>query len=193
MRIGRLDDLFGRVILAILLQMAPLARSERMMTAVLENYGTSITLDDREVVLWPRPQDIASIGENELRTKATLGYRARRLAQAAQFLSEHSTSLLELSRLPEEETLRRLMEIPGIGKYSAGIILGQTTVPVDIWSVVIMSELILERTPQNPRREIEAVNDVLRKRWGRWAWMAFVYILNDLENLGKTFHLSRLR
>ncbi|MDD5083202.1 MAG: hypothetical protein PHU08_07525, partial [Dehalococcoidales bacterium] len=46
MRIGCLDDLFGRVILAILLQMAPLARSERMMTAVLENYGTRITLDD---------------------------------------------------------------------------------------------------------------------------------------------------
>ncbi len=193
MRIGRLDDTYGRVILAILLQMAPRARSEQMMTTVLKNYGTRVTLDGREVGLWPRPQDVAGIDENELRQKAKLGYRAKRLVQAARFFSRQPVSLLELSRLPEEAALRRLMEIPGVGRYSAGIILGQTSVPVDVWSVVIMSELILGRTPQNPRQEIEAVNAVLQERWGRWAWMAFVYILNDLERLARTHRLSRLR
>jgi DNA-3-methyladenine glycosylase II len=192
MRIGRLDDIFGRVILAILLQMAPLTRSEQMMTAVLGKYGTKITFDDKEVILWPQPQDIADINENELRIKAKLGYRAKRLGQAALFISKHSMSLLELSRLSENEALKRLMEIPGIGRYSAGLILGKTSVPIDVWSVVIMSELVLGRTPQNPRQEIDAVNNALRERWGNWAWMAFVYILNDLENLAKAFHLSRL-
>ncbi len=36
MRIGLLDDVFGGVILAILLQMAPIGRSEQMMDMVLE-------------------------------------------------------------------------------------------------------------------------------------------------------------
>jgi 3-methyladenine DNA glycosylase/8-oxoguanine DNA glycosylase len=192
MRVGRLDDIFGRAILAILLQMAPLARSNQMMDAVLEYYGTKIEFDDKEVILWPQPQDIAGISETELRNKAKLGYRAGRLIQAADFLSKHHISLLELSRLPEEEALKRLMEIPGIGKYSAGIIYGRTSVPVDVWSVVIMSELVLGRTPQNPRQEVDSISNILRERWGKWGWMAFVYILNDLEHLSQTFHLSRL-
>jgi 3-methyladenine DNA glycosylase/8-oxoguanine DNA glycosylase len=192
MRVGRLDDVFGRAILAILLQMAPLARSNQMMDAVLEYYGTKIEFDHKEVILWPRPQDIAAISETELRNKAKLGYRAVRLIQAADYISKHDVSLLELSRLPEEEALKRLIEIPGIGKYSAGIIYGRTSVPVDVWSVVIMSELVLGRTPQNPREEVDSISSLLRERWGKWGWMAFVYILNDLEHLSQTFHLSRL-
>ncbi len=192
MRVGRLDDLFGRVILAILLQMAPFARSRQMMTALLEGWGTRINFDGKEVILWPRPQHIAHASENELRGKASLGYRATRLIQAAQFLSKNSISLLELSGLPEEEALKRLTVIPGIGRYSAGIIFGRTSVPIDVWSVIIMSEIVLGRTPQNPRQDVDAVTSALQKRWGEWGWMAFVYILNDLKNLSKIFHLSRL-
>ena len=40
MRIGLLEDVFGGVVLAILLQMAPIERSERMMDAVLALAGT---------------------------------------------------------------------------------------------------------------------------------------------------------
>ena len=41
MRVGRLDDLFGRVILATTLQMAPLKRSQDMMARLLERYGAA--------------------------------------------------------------------------------------------------------------------------------------------------------
>ena len=51
MRAGRLDGVFGRVILAILLQMAPLARSQKMMISILEHYGTKIDFDNRRVIL----------------------------------------------------------------------------------------------------------------------------------------------
>ncbi len=193
MRVGRLEDVFGRTVLAILLQMAPLARSEQMMASVLENYGTKIVFDGKKVVLWPSPKRIMEVPELELRNKAKLGYRATRLVRAARFLYEHPISLLGLAKLPEKDQRQRLMEIPGIGKYSAGILLGQTSMPIDAWSVVIMSELILGRTPQDPRREIEGVRKLLEARWGKWGWLAFVYILNDLEHLAKRFHLSRLR
>jgi hypothetical protein len=55
-----------------------------------------------------------------------------------------------------------------------------------------MSELFLGRTPQNPRQEIDDVARELTKRWGRWRWFAFVYVLNDLEKLEGIFHLSRI-
>ena len=83
------------------------------------------------------------------------------------------------------------MEVPGIGRYSAGIILGRSA-PIDAWSVIVMSELLLRKTPENPRAEIDTVNKAVAERWGKWSWMAFAYILNDLENLARDYNLTRL-
>ncbi|MGZ4883525.1 MAG: DNA-3-methyladenine glycosylase family protein [Halobacteriota archaeon] len=192
MRAGRLDDLFGRVILATTLQMAPLKRSQDMMARLLERYGTKIAFDGREVVLWPEPSSIAERDPIELRRKAKLGYRAERLVKAAHYLIEHPMSLKELHRQPETEAVKNVMEIPGIGTYSAGLIIGQGSVPLDVWSVVIMSELLLGREPKRPRQEIKAVTQAVNDRWGKWAWMAFVYVVNDLPKLAKIYNLSRL-
>jgi DNA-3-methyladenine glycosylase II len=189
---SRLDDVPGRLILAILLQMAPVKRSRQMMDAVLTYYGLKITFDSKEIILWPLPDVIVKTGEAELRKTAKLGYRAQRLVKASEFLVSHQLDLRSLRALPEEDALRTLMEIPGIGRYSASLILGRSSAPLDVWSVVIMSELVLGRTPTNPRLEIGEVAAQIDKRWGKWGWVAFVYVMNDLENLTKKFKLSRL-
>jgi N-glycosylase/DNA lyase len=190
MRIGSFDDLFGDVILAILLQMAPMSRSNQMMDAVLRLYGTSVSFDGVTVTLWPRASDLARVDPEDLRDKAKLGYRAERLVKAAGYLTDHPLSRRELSALPEEEAITHLTKIPGIGPYSAGIILG--TLPVDVWSVVILSELFLGKTPRDSRKEISGVVTDLTRRWGKWRWFAFVYVLNDLKYLAKHYHLSRV-
>lgn len=192
LRVGRLDDLFGRVILAITLQMAPIKRSQDMMARLLDRYGTRIAFDHREVVLWPRPSNIAKLDPTELRREANLGYRAERLVKAARYLVEHPMSLEEVHQQPETQAVRNVREIPGIGEYSAGLIVGQSSVPLDVWSVVIMSELLLGCEPKNPRQEIKAVTQAMYSRWGEWAWMAFVYVVNDLPKLATIYNLSRL-
>jgi len=192
MRAGRLDDVFGRVILAITLQMAPLKRSEHMMAKLLSEYGTTIRFDDRVVVLWPKPSDIARLEPAELRRRATLGYRAERLTKAARYLVDHPISLFDLLNQPEPRAIKKIMEIPGIGPYSARLILGRSSAPIDVWSVVILSELLLGRTPKHPRQEISDVTNAMNGRWGEWSWIAFVYILNDLPMLAKKYSLTRI-
>jgi 3-methyladenine DNA glycosylase/8-oxoguanine DNA glycosylase len=105
---------------------------------------------------------------------------------------EHPMSLNELHQQPETEAIKNVMKIPGIGAYSAGLIVGQGSAPLDAWSVVIMSELLLGRKPKHPRQEINAVTQAVRGRWGKWAWMAFVYVVNDLPKLATIYNLSRL-
>jgi DNA-3-methyladenine glycosylase II len=190
MRVGMVKDLFGDVILAILLQMAPMARSNQMIDAVLGQYGIPLTFDGREVTLWPRPEEIARIDPEELRRTAKLGYRAERLVRAARFLVEHPIPQEDLAHLPEGEAVARVTEIPGIGPYSAAIILGMF--PIDVWSVVIFSELFMNRRPRNPRAEIDRVVSRLTKRWGKWRWYAFVYVVQDLSYLSEKYHLSRV-
>ncbi|MFA5346730.1 MAG: hypothetical protein WC294_01210 [Methanoregula sp.] len=193
MRIGLLDDIFGSVILAILLQMAPIGRSEQMMEKVLEHFGTTISFDGNDVILWPRAEEIADLDPGILRKMAMLGYRAERLVKAAQYISRHPISLRQLAKITEEEAMKSLTAIPGIGKYSAAIIFGQSTPPIDAWSVVIMSELYEGTTPKNSRDEIERVQQALSARWGTWSWLAFAYILNDIPTLAENYRLSRVR
>jgi len=191
MRVSRMDDLFGRVILAISLQMAQLRRSRQMMDAILRLYGTRVRFEGREMRLWPVPAKVARLDPTDLRVKANMGYRADRLSAAAKYLAENPLSISELDALSDEEAIEKIMEVPGIGRYSAGIILGRSA-PIDAWSVIVMSELLLGKTPENPRAEIDAVNKTVAERWGKWSWMAFAYILNDLENLAGDYSLTRL-
>jgi DNA-3-methyladenine glycosylase II len=193
MRIGHLEEVFDGVILAILLQMAPIARSEQMMDRVLEKFGTRIAFDGKEVILWPTAEEVAALDPHVLREKAQLGYRAERLVKAAQYLAGHPLSVRGLSALPEEEAITSLTAIPGIGRYSAAIIFGESTPPIDAWSVVIMSELYDGKTPENSRQAIERVQAALSARWGKWSWLAFAYILNDLDALAKEYNLSRVQ
>lgn len=193
MRLGRMDDIFGQVILAICLQMAPVARSEKMMADLLKHHGARLHFDGRDVILWPRPSELGRLDPVQLQTSANLGYRAKRLVQAAQFLEKHPITNRALSAMSEDEALRVVMEIPGIGSYSAKMILGRHRPPLDVWSVVVMSELLLSRSPGKPRQDIGKVAAILEERWGRWAWMAFAYILNDLAPLSRDYNLSRIR
>lgn len=193
MRIGLLDDVFGGVILAILLQMAPIERSEQMMDKVLEHFGTTVSFDAQEVILWPRAEEIAALDPAVLRKEAMLGYRAERLVKAAQYIAAHPISLRQLATIPEDEAMKVLTAIPGIGRYSAAIIFGQSTPPIDAWSVVIMSELYEGKTPENSRDDIERVQQSLSARWGTWSWLAFAYILNDIPTLAGIYPLSRVR
>jgi len=191
MRVSRMDDIFGRVILAICLQMAQLRRSRQMMDSILRLYGTRVRFEGREMTLWPTPEKVARLDATDLRVKANMGYRADRLSAAAKYLAENPLGIHELDSLSDEEAIEKIMEVPGIGRYSAGIVLGRSA-PIDAWSVIVMSELLLGKTPENPRAEIDAVNKMVAERWGRWSWMAFAYILNDLENLASDYNLTRL-
>ncbi len=192
MRLGSFDDLFGRVILAILLQMASWKRSQQMIDGLLAHWGTVLRFDRKDVILWPRPEVIARVDEQELRERAKLGYRAKLLSAAARFMVDTPLSMRELEELPVEEAGARVRAIPGIGAYASGIVLRRAAAPIDAWSVILMSELLLGETPAQPRAEIERISKLVKERWGNWSWMAFAYILNDLHNLSNSHPISRL-
>jgi hypothetical protein len=55
-----------------------------------------------------------------------------------------------------------------------------------------MMELLEGKTPAKPRAEIDRMKALVHARWGRWSWMAFAYILNDLQKLAELYPISRL-
>jgi 3-methyladenine DNA glycosylase/8-oxoguanine DNA glycosylase len=91
----------------------------------------------------------------------------------------------ELRKLTREDAKRELMELPGIGDYSADIINRPGGFPIDVWSAAVFGKLFYGKEPENNRKAVERVKKEGIHRWGQWSWMAFFYVVQDLENLSR--------
>jgi hypothetical protein len=76
-----------------------------------------------------------------------------------------------------------LLELPGIGDYSADIINPHGGFPIDVWSADVFGLLLFGKEPTDKNKEIPLIKKEGMRRWGKWSWMAFYYVVQDLENL----------
>jgi 3-methyladenine DNA glycosylase/8-oxoguanine DNA glycosylase len=182
-------NLFAEAALAVLLQMAPLKRSEEMMESLIHNFGELAEFDGKKVRVWPTPDKIASLGAGDL-DKCKLGYRAKYIRQLATALASGSPSLEELRRLAPDEARRKLLSLPGIGDYSADIINPHGGFPIDAWSADVFGKLFFGNEPEDGRGAIGEIKEEGLKRWGDYSWMAFLYVVHDLEGLSRKLGTS---
>jgi 3-methyladenine DNA glycosylase/8-oxoguanine DNA glycosylase len=82
------------------------------------------------------------------------------------------------------------MELPGIGDYSADIINRPGGFPIDLWSAAAFGKLFYGKEPENSREAVEAVKREGIRRWGQWSWMAFFYVVQDLEGLSRKLNIT---
>ena len=177
--------LFNSVVLSICLQMARMDRSMKMMAAVTQHYGDRVGFDGKEVVVEPSAERIAKLEPKELAKRCNLGYRAKYLVAAAKMVARGFPSTLEVLKMRPEEAKERLMELPGVGDYAADIINPHGGFPIDAWSVDVFGKLFFGTEPEDRREAIEEVKQEGVRRWGEFAWLAFFYVAQDLENLSK--------
>ena len=180
------DTVFPDALLAILLQMAPLKRSNEMMDCLVTQFGDAAEFDGKKIYTWPLPKKLASQKPETLAKACKIGYRAKRIVELSKKLvNEGFPSLQELEKLSPEEAKNKILELPGIGDYSADIINPHGGFPIDVWSAEVFAKLFYGKAPENNRQAVEKVKAEGVLRWGKWSWMAFFYIVQDLENLSK--------
>jgi 3-methyladenine DNA glycosylase/8-oxoguanine DNA glycosylase len=191
MRLGSPNDVFERALLAICLQMAPMKRSNQMMQCLIRCYGDAIRFYGKEIFYWPSPTKVAGTTTSDLREKCNLGYRAKSIREIAEAIIRGFPNILELRRLSEEQALKQLKSLYGIGDYSAQIISPHSGFPLDVWSARIFHEIIFGTTPKEPRKVIKRVEEEAKRRWGRYRWHVFVYVLHDLPRLLKHYKITK--
>ena len=177
--------LFNSVVLSICLQMAKLDRSMKMMASINRLYGTRVSFDQKEILVEPSAERIARLKPEEFAKKCNLGYRAKYLVGAARMVAGGFPETQQIMIMPPEEAKKKLMELPGVGDYAADIINPHGGFPIDAWSVDVFGRLFFGREPDNAREAIDAVKEEGLRRWGKFAWMAFFYVAQDLGNLSK--------
>jgi 3-methyladenine DNA glycosylase/8-oxoguanine DNA glycosylase len=178
------STIFPDAVLAITLQMTTIARSNRMMDCLLKTYGDVAEFDGRSVFTWPRPSSIAAVSPEVLAKTCIMGYRARHMVNLAKKIDgEGFPSIEDLEKLTPEEVKKMLLELPGIGDYSADIINPHGGFPIDVWSADVFGLLFFGKEPADKDKEIQIIKKEGMRRWGKWSWMAFYYVVQDLKNL----------
>jgi N-glycosylase/DNA lyase len=184
--------LFNSVVLSICLQMAKWDRSSKMMASINSSYGDRVRFDGKEIQVEPAAKRIAKLKPSEFARKCSLGYRAKYLVEAARMVASGFPDIQQIMSMPPAEAKEKLMELPGVGDYAADIINPHGGFPIDAWSVDVFGKLFFGREPDDARDAIEAVKKEGLGRWGEFAWLAFFYVAQDLDNLSKRLGI-RLR
>jgi len=176
-------SLFNSVVLSICLQMARLKRSSEMMDAINGKYGNTLEFGGKRVLIQPSAEKIAKLDPGTFAKECKLGYRAKYIVASAKMFVKGFPQMHEIMRMSPEDAKRRLMELPGIGDYAADIINPHGGFPIDAWSVDVFGLLFFGKEPEDHRKAIERVKQEGIRRWGKWSWMAFFYVAQDLRNL----------
>lgn len=131
---------FGETLLGFLCSATKqIVQIKQMMALLAARHGTEIRPGIHRLPSWP---ELATVPEATLRA-CLLGFRARYIAQTAQFLAAHPGWLEETETLPYAAAKERLCALPGVGEKVADCVLlfgaGRLEAfPVDVWIIKTM-------------------------------------------------------
>jgi len=180
MRVSCFESLFEILNISSMLQNTIVKRSEQMMENMLSTFGYRVSYDDRQLYVFYTPQDITQSSEERLR-ELKVGYRARFLMEIAKHFSTNSDLGERLKTMSFEDAKQELMQIKGVGPYSARIALFQylrrpNEINFDSWKRKIFSEFFYG----HEGALVDKVERESKKRWGNWAGYAGLYVIEDL-------------
>lgn len=123
----RFTSLFEAIVGVVPFQQVSLDAGMAVFARVVEAHGTQLPIDhpagiDR-LYTAPRPEDLATASEAQLAAHGMSRAKARSLLGTAEAIATGALSEATLERLPTAEAREHLVELPGIGPWSADLIL----------------------------------------------------------------------
>jgi 3-methyladenine DNA glycosylase/8-oxoguanine DNA glycosylase len=172
-RILRSPTLFEDVVKTILTTNTSWAGTIRMVEALVSQFGDSLP-GDRSRRTFPTASQLAALDAHTLRSAGRLGYRAPYVLELARSVASGDLDLEGFRTIdePTEDLRTRLLEIDGVGAYSAAnllIMLGRYEfIPVDSWARRVVSH---EWHGGEPVRSVEV--EAAFERWGSWKGLVY--------------------
>ena len=181
MRNSSAHNLYELLIIAVLLQNATVRRTVQMTNVLLNNYGTKLKFDGREIFALWLPEKLNVVSEKELRD-LKIGYRAKFIKRLSQDFAEGKINELRLRMLDQESAKKELLKLYGVGLETARILLFEvchqynTFDHIAPWQQKIYSRLFYKKSlvPANK------IRDDIKKQYGEYSMLAVHYIWEDI-------------
>jgi N-glycosylase/DNA lyase len=186
LRVMRGTNLYESLICSVLSQNNSARLWNRTTRLLMRCYGESVEFSDHTTsFFFPKPQVVASVSPRELRSKTSMGYRAKSVVEISRLIRRQQFRLDELADRPYDEATEMLMTLPGVGPKVADCFLlygigNLEAAPVDVWIHRIVSKLYFRRTKVNRLKTAQ----FLRERFGKWAGYAQLYLFDYARRTG---------
>ncbi|MCZ6788780.1 MAG: DNA glycosylase [Chloroflexi bacterium] len=159
-------------------------RISRTLEAVTRRYGKPMDLAGHTLYAFPAPEELARVGEGELRGLG-LGFRARYVDAIAPAQATGIVDLAALRRASYEEAKAQLMSLPGVGEKVADCVLVFSLdklegFPVDRWIRRCLKEWYF----QGGTISDAALLSWAQARWGWYAGYVQQYLFHDRRLAG---------
>jgi 3-methyladenine DNA glycosylase/8-oxoguanine DNA glycosylase len=195
MRPGHPSSLYEYLIIGVVLQNATVRRSVQMFRALLENYGTLLKFDDKELWCFWNPGTLKGVTEKELRD-LKMGYRAKFIKKIDEQFGSGLIEEMVLRKENREEQMEELLKLYGVGPATVWYLLFDVFHHWDFfnhispWEQKIYSKIFFDRSTENP----VPVKKLLKyfKKYGKYKQLAVHYIWEDLWWQRKNKHIPWL-
>ena len=175
LHLPRTATLFESLMLAILGQQISASVARAMRLLIIQRFGEKAEFDGVTYFAFPRPEVIAASTPEELRTLKLTQRKSEYIHGIA--LAAHEPEWAELPQLPDDEFVSRMIQLRGIGRWTAQWALVRGLARPD---ALPLGDLALRRGVSRLLRDGESVTDVeverLAERWRPWRSYATAYL-----------------
>lgn len=182
------QEVFETIITFIISANNQIQRIKNSVEKISQMYGKEIgAYNGRSYHSFPNSEELSKAKPQDLREYARVGFRDKRIVQAAQMIYNGEIDIDSIFTSPIEESRKELMKLPGVGPKVADCVLlfafkRSESFPVDVWIKRVMEELyIKEETSKNK------IADEGRRIFGKNAGIAqqYLFFYGRENKLGK--------
>ncbi len=123
MRPPRFPTVFEALINGIACQQMSLTLGIQLLTRLSELYGQVWREGEAAAHAFPRPEDLAGLRPEALRPLGFSRQKSRAMIEAAQAVCDGQVDLESLVDEPDEEAIERLLQLHGVGRWTAEYVL----------------------------------------------------------------------
>lgn len=113
---------FEAIIGVICAQNIQFKRLYSMMYNLCAKLGERVKIDGKDYFSFPSPQNISKVPLSTIR-ECKVGYRDKFIKKIAEIIVKDNINLEKLKKLSTEEARKELLKFPGIGSYTANLVL----------------------------------------------------------------------
>ena len=181
MRNSSAHNLYELLIIAVLLQNATVRRTVQMTNVLLDNYGTKLRFDGKDIFSIWLPEKLNNVLEQNLRD-LKIGYRAKFIKRLSQDFAEGKIDESKLRKLDQESSKKELTKLYGVGPETARILLFEichqynTFDHIAPWQQKIYSQLFYKK----PLVSTNKIRDDIKKQYGDYLMLVVHYIWEDI-------------
>ncbi|MCV0401916.1 MAG: DNA repair protein [Nitrosopumilus sp.] len=188
------QDPFQCLISFIVSSNSNIQKIKNSLEKISKKFGTKVEFDNQEFFLFPKPENLAKVSINEIKS-CGVGYRANFIKEAANRVVLEKMNFEYLKKCSYQEAKKEICQIPGIGNKVADCIMlfslnKLEAFPLDRWMIRILEKYYSDKfyleTKTITEKQYEILHEKIVNYFGPFAGYAQQFLFKmERENYQK--------